>query len=93
MILASYVRSTAELRGGLKMDSTKGIFERKEKLTLLSFGCLVEILIIEGIITNIWPFETFGVLAIVILFIGIASNISAIQRLIFARNFHLQSSN
>jgi len=45
MILASYVRSTAELRGGLNMDSTQGIFERKEKLTLLSIGCLLSVLL------------------------------------------------
>ncbi len=92
MILASYVRSTAELRGGLKMDSTKGMFERKEKLILLSIGCLVEILLIKGLLTEIWPFETFGILTVIILFIGIASNISAIQRLFFARNYHLRSS-
>lgn len=87
MILASYVRSTAELRGGLNMNSTQGIFERKEKLSLLAFGALAEILLIQDIIKG-WPFPSFGILAIVILIIGIASNISAFQRLLFARNFH-----
>ena len=88
MILASYVRSTAELRGGLNMDSTQGIFERKEKLTLLAIGCLLEILLIEKILTDIWFFSDFGILASIILIIGIASNISALQRLLFAKKFH-----
>lgn len=88
MILASYVRSTAENRGGLKMDSTKGLFERKEKLTLLSIGCLIEILLIEEIISSFWPFD-FGILAVIVFIIGLLSNISAIQRLEFARRFHL----
>ena len=88
MILASYVRSTAELRGGLNMDSTQGIFERKEKLTLLAIGCLLEILLIEKILTDLWFFSDFGILASIILIIGIASNISALQRLLFAKKFH-----
>ncbi|MHA1995303.1 MAG: CDP-alcohol phosphatidyltransferase family protein [Candidatus Hodarchaeales archaeon] len=88
MILASYVRSTAELRGGLNMNSTQGIFERKEKLTLLSIGCLLEILLIENILSDLWPFTNIGILAVIILIIGIASNISAFQRLLFARKFH-----
>lgn len=87
MILASYVRSTAELRGGLNMDSTKGIFERKEKLSLLAFGALAEILLKQDIIKD-WPFPSFGILAIVVLIIGIASNISALQRLLYARSYH-----
>ncbi len=86
MILASYIRSTAEHRGGLTMDSAKGIFERKEKLILLGLGCFAEYLIYENIITG-WPFQ-FGILAIVILFIGIFSHISAVQRLNYARKFH-----
>ena len=86
MLLASYVRSTAENRGGLKMDSTKGIFERKEKLTLLSVGCLIEILLIEDIISGLWPFP-FGILALIIFIIGFLSNVSALQRLEFARRF------
>ncbi|PWI49656.1 hypothetical protein CEE45_00575 [Candidatus Heimdallarchaeota archaeon B3_Heim] len=88
MILASYVRSTAELRGGLNMDSTKGIFERKEKLTLLAIGCLLEILIIENIFSGLWSFTNFGILSIIVLIIGIASNISAFQRLLYARDYH-----
>lgn len=87
MVLASYVRSTAENRGGLKMDSTKGIFERKEKLTLLSVGCLIEILIIEEVISSFWPFP-FGILAIIVFFIGFLSNVSALQRLNFARKYY-----
>ena len=88
MILASYVRSTAELRGGLNMDSTKGIFERKEKLTLLAIGCLFEILIIENIFSDLWSFTNFGILSVIVLIIGIASNISAFQRLLYARDYH-----
>ena len=88
MILASYVRSTAELRGGLSMDSTKGIFERKDKLSLLAFGALIEILLLEGLISGFWPFPSFGILAIVVFFIGCASNISALQRLLYAKSFH-----
>jgi CDP-diacylglycerol--glycerol-3-phosphate 3-phosphatidyltransferase len=88
MIIASYVRSTAELRGGLNMDSTKGIFERKEKLTLLAFGALAEILLLENVISGFWPFPSFGILAIVLFIIGLASNISALQRLLFAKSFH-----
>ncbi len=91
MILASYVRSTAELRGGLNMESTQGIFERKEKLTLLAIGCLLEILLLEDIFTEFWPFTDFGILAIIILIIGIASNISAFQRILFAQKFHKRS--
>ena len=93
MILASYIRSTAEKRGGLSMDSTTGIFERKEKLTVLSMGCLAEILIYENIIGigNWWPFE-FGILALIVLFIGLFSNISAFQRLQYARRFHASSN-
>ncbi|MHA1444338.1 MAG: CDP-alcohol phosphatidyltransferase family protein, partial [Candidatus Hodarchaeales archaeon] len=88
MILASYVRSTAELRGGLSMDSTSGIFERKEKLILLSIGCIAEILLIENIVSVVWPFPTFGILALIVFIIGLASNISALQRLLFARNYY-----
>lgn len=89
MILASYIRSTAEKRGGLNMDSTTGIFERKEKLTFLSIGCLVEILIYENFmgIGDWWPFH-FGFLAIVVLIIGFLSNVSAFQRLLYAKKFH-----
>lgn len=88
MILASYVRSTAENRGGLKMDSTKGLFERKEKLTLLSVGCLIEILLIEEVISSqIWSLD-FGILSVIIFIIGLVSNISAFQRLEFARKYH-----
>ncbi len=89
MILASYIRSTAEKRGGLNMDSTTGIFERKEKLTLLSMGCLIEILIYENImgIEDWWFFE-FGFLALIVLIIGFLSHISAFQRLRYARKFH-----
>lgn len=87
MIIASYVRSTAEKRGGLSMTSTKGIFERKEKLTLLSMGCLAQILINEGILSTWWLFE-FGILEIVILIIGVLSNISAFQRLMYARSYY-----
>lgn len=87
MILASYVRSTAENRGGLKMDSTKGLFERKEKLTLLSVGCLIEILLIEEVISSLWLFD-FGILSVIIFIIGLFSNISAFQRLEFARKYH-----
>ncbi|MFX0174444.1 MAG: CDP-alcohol phosphatidyltransferase family protein [Candidatus Hodarchaeota archaeon] len=90
MILASYVRSTAENRGGLSMDSRKGIFERKEKLTLLSIGCLLQILIIEQIIIDTWPFH-FGILAVIVLAIGFLSNISAFQRLQYARKFYASS--
>lgn len=86
MIMASYVRSTAEKRGGLVMDSTKGVFERKEKLSLLSLGCLIEILLIEDII-DWWPFE-FGILAVIVLFIGFLSNISAFQRMQYAKKFY-----
>ena len=81
MILASYVRSTAEKRGGLNMDSTTGMFERKEKLTVLAMGCLAEILIFENIIG--WPFN-FGILGLIVLIIGLFSNISAFQRLKYA---------
>ncbi len=88
MILASYVRSTAELRGGLNMTSTQGIFERKEKLTLLSIGCLLEILLIENIMTDLWPIVDFGILSVIVLIIGVASNISAFQRLLFAKRYH-----
>ena len=88
MILASYVRSTAELRGGLSMASTSGIFERKEKLILLSIGCVVEALIIENVVPGIWPFPTLNILSIVIFIIGLASNISALQRLLYARRYH-----
>jgi len=90
MILASYVRSTAENRGGLKMDSTKGFFERKEKLTLLSMGCLIEILLIEEVISSLWLFD-FGILSVIIFIIGLFSNISAFQRLEFARKYHSKS--
>ncbi|MFX0123769.1 MAG: CDP-alcohol phosphatidyltransferase family protein [Candidatus Hodarchaeota archaeon] len=92
MILASYIRSTAENRGGLSMDSTTGVFERKEKLTVLSIGCLVEILILENFM-NIgdWWFFHFGFLALIILTIGFLSNISAFQRLMYARKFHASS--
>ena len=87
--MASYIRSTAEKRGGLNMDSTTGIFERKEKLTVLAIGCLAEITIYENFIgiANWWPFE-FGIIALVLLFIGLFSNISAFQRLEYARKFH-----
>ncbi len=88
MILASYVRSTAEKRGGLNMNSTTGMFERKEKLTVLAMGCLAEILIYENIIE--WPFD-FGILGLIVLIIGIFSNISAFQRLEYAREFHASS--
>ena len=88
MILASYVRSTAEKRGGLNMDSTTGMFERKEKLTVLAMGCLAEILIYENIIG--WPFD-FGILGLIVLIIGFFSNISAFQRLKYAREFHASS--
>ena len=94
MILASYVRSTAENRGGLSMDSTTGIFERKEKLTVLSIGCLFQILIYENIlwIGDLWSgFFEFGILALIVLMIGLISNISAFQRLLFARRFHASS--
>ena len=89
MILASYIRSTAEKRGGLNMDSTTGIFERKEKLTLLSLGCLVEILIYENFlgIAEWWSFH-FGFLGLIVLIIGFLSNISAFQRLRYAQKFH-----
>ncbi|MHA1225733.1 MAG: CDP-alcohol phosphatidyltransferase family protein [Candidatus Hodarchaeales archaeon] len=90
MILASYVRSTAEHRGGLLMDSTVGIFERKEKLTFLAFSCLAEVLILENFLSHVWVFD-FGILAISVLLIGIISNISAIQRLRYARNFYKKS--
>ncbi|UCE13957.1 MAG: CDP-alcohol phosphatidyltransferase family protein [Candidatus Heimdallarchaeota archaeon] len=92
MILASYVRSTAEKRGGLSMKSTTGVFERKEKLTILAIGCLAEILIYENIldIGNFWPFD-FGILSLVVLVIGLFSNISAFQRLEYARRFHASS--
>jgi hypothetical protein len=71
------------------MDSTTGIFERKEKLTLLSIGCLAEILIYENFmgIGDWWSFH-FGFLGIVVLIIGFLSNISAFQRLLFAKKFH-----
>jgi phosphatidylglycerophosphate synthase len=88
MILASYVRSTAELRGGLNMNSTQCVFERKEKLTLLAVGCLLEILLIEDILSELWFSTDFGILSIIVLIIGIASNISAFQRLLFARKFY-----
>jgi phosphatidylglycerophosphate synthase len=92
MILASYIRSTAEKRGGLSMDSTTGVFERKEKLTVLSIGCLVEILILENFMSiGEWWFFHFGFLAIIVLIIGLFSNISAFQRLMFARKFHASS--
>ena len=90
MILASYVRSTAENRGGLKMDSTTGIFERKEKLTLLAIGCLIEAIFIENVFQEIWKLN-FGFLALVVLLIGLISNISAIQRLRFAKEFYNKS--
>lgn len=90
MILASYVRSTAEGRGDLKMDSSKGIFERKEKLSLLTIGCFIEAILI--VIEFLWPL-TFSLLDFVILFIGGASTISAIQRLLFAKNFYQSKGN
>ncbi|MFX0014608.1 MAG: CDP-alcohol phosphatidyltransferase family protein [Promethearchaeota archaeon] len=89
MILASYIRSTAEKRGGLNMDSTTGIFERKEKLSVLALGCLIEILIYENILgLGDWWFLEFGILALIVLIIGLLSNISAFQRLQYARKFH-----
>lgn len=92
MILASYIRSTAEKRGGLSMDSTTGIFERKEKLTLLSIGCLVEILILENILgIGDWWFFHFGFLASIVIIIGLLSNFSAFQRLMYARKFYVSS--
>lgn len=89
MILASYIRSTAEKRGGLNMDSTTGIFERKEKLTFLSIGCLAEILIHENFLgIGDWWFFHFGFLGIVVLIIGFLSNVSAFQRLLYAKKFY-----
>jgi phosphatidylglycerophosphate synthase len=95
MLLASYVRAAAEGRGGLQMDSTTGIFERKEKLTLLSVGCVIEAFFYEGFIwksPSWWPFS-FGILSIIVFIIGLFSNFSAIQRLRFARRFHSSSDN
>ncbi|MFW9778761.1 MAG: CDP-alcohol phosphatidyltransferase family protein [Candidatus Heimdallarchaeota archaeon] len=90
MVLASYVRAAAEERGGLKMTSTIGIFERKEKLTLLAMGCVIEAFFYQGFVwmpPSWWPFS-FGILPIVIIVIGLFSNLSAIQRLRYARAFY-----
>jgi CDP-diacylglycerol--glycerol-3-phosphate 3-phosphatidyltransferase len=90
MILASYVRAAAEERGGLQMNSTTGIFERKEKLTLLSMGCVIEAFFYNGFTwrpLTWWPFP-FGVLTIVVFISGLLSNLSAIQRLRYARTFY-----
>ena len=94
MILASYIRSTAEKRGGLNMDSTTGVFERKEKLTLLSIGCLVEILLYENFLSirELWFFD-FGFLGLIVLIIGFLSNISAFQRLRYAQKYHATKKN
>lgn len=90
MLLASYVRAAAEKRGGLQMNSTTGIFERKEKLTLLSMGCVIEAFFYDGFIWRPlpwWPFS-FGVLTVVVFIIGLLSNLSAIQRLRYAHKFY-----
>ncbi|MFW9856598.1 MAG: CDP-alcohol phosphatidyltransferase family protein, partial [Candidatus Thorarchaeota archaeon] len=90
MILASYVRAAAEERGSLKMTSTIGIFERKEKLTLLAMGCVLEAFFYQGMTwmpPSWWPFS-FGILPVVIIVIGILSNLSAVQRLRYARTFY-----
>ena len=94
MLLASYVRAAAEERGGLLMESTTGIFERKEKLTLFSMGCVIEALFYSGSTwrpLTWWPFS-FGVLTVVVFIIGLFSNISAIQRLRYANTFYSSSN-
>ena len=77
--MVSYTRARAE---GLGIDCEVGIMQRAERLTLLFAGAAV------GLVFRIYdPAMTF-----VLVFIALASNITAVQRLAYVRRYEKQKT-
>jgi len=94
MIMASYTRARAESLGpdleGNKLFISAGI-ERKEKLTIIGIGALIEALLIQANST-IWPYldfgqYTIGPLAWGVIITAILSHLAAYQRLRLAKKY------
>ncbi len=86
--MASFIRAKAESMG---VDNCSvGIMERKEKLTLLGFASFLEFLNQYQLypVIKTWPLGApFLPLALALLIIGTLSNISALQRLLYAKKY------
>lgn len=99
MMMASYVRARAE-----SISTTSGSFsvgiERKEKITLIAIGALLEALFLQFTQLNIYNFSDFyfpyqsvfgsfsiGPLAIFVLIVGLLSHLSTFQRLKLASKY------
>jgi len=81
MIMASYVRSTAESVGGLK-TCTVGWVGRLEKLVLIVAGVVLQLFV---------PHISFVKYALII--VGGLSHATAVQRVLYARRIILSSTN
>jgi phosphatidylglycerophosphate synthase len=75
--MVSYTRARAE---GLGIDCEVGIMQRAERLVLILMGTTV------GVIFKIYDPVMIGVLG----FIALISNITAIQRILFVRNWEMR---
>lgn len=91
MFMASYIRAKAESAGRVKISGS-GIFERKEKLTVVGFGAFFQGMYLDNIagFAEIWdsilPISlNLGPLAIALIIVAFFSHISAIQRLLYAK--------
>ncbi|MHA2294907.1 MAG: CDP-alcohol phosphatidyltransferase family protein [Candidatus Hodarchaeales archaeon] len=91
MLMASYIRAKAESVGKVSI-SVAGIFERKEKLTVVGFGAFLQGLYIDGILgfTQAWdilipPLFSIGPLAVALIIVGFFSHVTALQRLFYAK--------
>ena len=94
MIMASYTRARAESLGpdskGNKLFISAGI-ERKEKLTILGVGAIMEAILIQTQ-SNLWPYIQYGEynigpLAWGVILAAVLSHIAAYQRLQLAKKF------
>ncbi|MHA1167644.1 MAG: CDP-alcohol phosphatidyltransferase family protein [Candidatus Hodarchaeales archaeon] len=91
MFMASYIRAKAESAGRVKISGS-GIFERKEKLTVVGFGAFFQGMYLDNLMgfTQIWdsilPVELcLGPLAIALIVVAFFSHVSAFQRLLYAK--------
>lgn len=78
MIIASYTRAVAESIGRME-NCAVGIMGRLEKFLVIMAGSLIEIYLPVG------NFPKAGYLELALIIVGVASMITAIQRLVYAR--------
>lgn len=84
IIMPSYIRGKGESVCDVE-GAGVGLFERKEKIATLTIGSVLYLLYTS------FSFHSFNILELFVIFLGIASHITALQRLLFFKKNCVES--